>query len=265
MIRSSLHNHCTLCDGKDTLSRMISAAKAAGITDFGISCHAFAPFDLSASVKDEREYIRSARAEMLCHSGINLYLGTEADLYSCVSEPDAYDYTIGACHYIRANGKYYSVDSTLSEQYDCITEAFGGDERAYIEAYFSGVVEAAKRRPDFLAHFDLITKFGAEFIKTQGDVYRDFAFSALDECLKSDAVIEVNYGAVSRGYTDLPYPSAQILRRVLERGGRVTVGTDCHAAENIALGLNEAAEYLLSLGFKEITVLKNGRWTEERL
>lgn len=265
MIRSSLHNHCTLCDGKSTLEEMIAAAKAAGITDLGISCHAYAPFDLSASVKSESEYIRTVTEAKEKCEGISLYLGTEYDIYSTVADLGAYDYFIGACHYIRANGKYYAVDSSLKEQYDCINEAFGGDARAYIEAYFNGVVAAARLRPSFLAHLDLITKYDAEFIKTQGDVYRDFAFSAIDECIKCDTVFELNYGAVSRGHRQSPYPSEEILRRIIERGGRITVGTDCHNAAFVAYGLSEAPSYLRSLGCKAAVVLRGGRWTEERI
>lgn len=57
MITSSLHNHCNLCDGKDSPEEMAAAAFRAGITDFGFSSHSYASFDMGASVKDERDYI----------------------------------------------------------------------------------------------------------------------------------------------------------------------------------------------------------------
>ena len=51
-ITSTLHNHCTMCDGKNTADEMISAAIEAGFTDFGMSCHGYAPFDPEYSMPD---------------------------------------------------------------------------------------------------------------------------------------------------------------------------------------------------------------------
>ena len=62
MITCSLHNHCTLCDGRDTPESMLAAAEAAGITDFGMSCHSFCDFDPEMSIKSEREYIDKINA-----------------------------------------------------------------------------------------------------------------------------------------------------------------------------------------------------------
>ena len=43
-ITSTLRNHCTMCDGDSTAEEMIDAAAALGFTDFGMSCHGYAPF-----------------------------------------------------------------------------------------------------------------------------------------------------------------------------------------------------------------------------
>ena len=80
MITSSLHNHCTMCDGDATLEEMVRAAFEAGITDFGISCHADTPVESGEHIADERAYIAEVRrfiAENLYP--IHVYLGTEED------------------------------------------------------------------------------------------------------------------------------------------------------------------------------------------
>ena len=61
-ILSTLHNHCTMCDGKSTADEMITAAIAAGFSDFGMSCHGYAPFDPDYSIPGEDEYISAMKA-----------------------------------------------------------------------------------------------------------------------------------------------------------------------------------------------------------
>ena len=39
----SIHNHATLCDGRDTPEAMAAAAFAQGIRYFGLSCHSHTP------------------------------------------------------------------------------------------------------------------------------------------------------------------------------------------------------------------------------
>ena len=47
--------------------------------------------------------------------------------------------------------------------------------------------------------------------------------------------------------------------------GRVTVTNDCHDAKFIAYGLNSGEQYLKSLGFKSVTVMKNGKFVEQSI
>ena len=62
ILTSSTHNHCTLCDGKNTPREMAEAAVAAGFIDFGFSSHSRAPFDPEYSIRDEAEYVHALRA-----------------------------------------------------------------------------------------------------------------------------------------------------------------------------------------------------------
>ena len=61
-IRAGLHNHTTMCDGKNSAREMAEAAIAAGFTDFGFSGHGYTPFDIWYSLKAEAGYIREIRA-----------------------------------------------------------------------------------------------------------------------------------------------------------------------------------------------------------
>ncbi len=267
MITSSLHNHCSLCDGKDSPEEMLSAACKAGIKDFGFSSHSYASFDSSASVAGERQYIRaiedvrSSRRDL----PINVYLGAEEDLYAPLAFREEYDYVIGAAHYIENGGRLYGVDVSERITAECVSEAFGGDGMRFAQAYYDNVLAAAAKRPDILAHFDLIRKCGAVAVDFASAAYRDLAADYLAACLKTGVVFELNYGAVARGRLSSPYPDEFLLKRISEKSGRVTVSTDCHDARKIAFGLSEGEEYLKSLGFRYVTVMRGGALTEERL
>lgn len=266
MITSSLHNHCSLCDGNDSPEEMLRAAYKAGIKDFGFSSHSYASFDSSASVAGERQYIRAVKDIMASVSlPVNVYLGAEEDVLAPLAFREEYDYVIGAAHYIESGGRFYGVDVSDRITAECVKEVFGGDGMKFAEAYYGRVLAAAERKPDILAHFDLIRKCGAASVDFGSDAYRALAADCLDECLKTGVVFELNYGAVARGRLSSPYPDGFLLRRILEKSGRVAVSTDCHDAEKIAFGLCEGESYLKSLGFKYVTVMRGGRLTEEKL
>ena len=59
MIRSTLHNHTTFCDGRSSPEEMVLAAVAAGLMDLGFSAHSPAPFD-AGSLRSEAEMIEKS-------------------------------------------------------------------------------------------------------------------------------------------------------------------------------------------------------------
>lgn len=266
MITSSLHNHCNFCDGKDTPEEMFAAAVEAGITDFGFSCHSYNASEPSETLKNEKEYIDKINAmKRINDTPARLYLGAEEDLFFPVTYRHKYDYIIGSAHYVEADGKYYAVDTDPFITKKCVKEAFGGNGLAYADAYFKNVLAAAKKKPDILGHFDLIRLCGADVLDFNGKAYRELAEFYLDECVKTGVIFELNVGAAVRKKLSSPYPDLFLLRRLLEKGGRVTVSTDCHDKRVIAKGLSAGGEYLKNIGFKTVAVMKNGKFVEELL
>ena len=266
MIACSLHNHCSFCDGKSTLKEMVEAANKAKITDFGISSHAYAPFDLDCSIKDEASYIASVREFIKSNTlPINLYLGTEDDAYATIKDRKAYDYIVGGAHYLEKNGKYYAIDLSAEEQLECIEKEFGGKHLAYARAYYELVLRVASRKPDILAHFDLEAKYEGRGAEERSKAYRDLALEALDECLKMDMVFEINYGAVARGTSKKIYPAPFLMERIAEKKGKIILSTDCHDAKKVDFGLCEGEEYASSFGIREVVVLRDGKWTTEKI
>jgi histidinol-phosphatase (PHP family) len=85
---------------------------------------------------------------------------------------------------------------------------------------------------DIIAHFDLITKYneGDALFRTDDPRYTAAADAALDRLLAAPKrpLLEVNTGAMVRGWRSEPYPERRILDRWLSGGGELILSSDCH-------------------------------------
>ena len=71
--------------------------------------------------------------------------------------------------------------------------------------------------------------------------------------------VELNTGAISRGYRTAPYPSIPLLKHLRDIGGSVIVPSDCHNKGHLTCFYPEAAELLRSCGFRTtLRLRKNG-------
>ena len=263
---STLHNHCTMCDGSDTLDSMISAAVNEGFTDFGISCHGVTDFDIEYSLKDEQEYIKCVNEAKVEYAGkINLALGIEQDYYAPVKRPGAFDYIIGSVHYIRdeKSGIYYSVDNTPQMLRSCIDDMFASDSLAMVKAYYSLVVSCVRTyRPDIVGHFDLVSKFNenGEFFDEHSAQYEAIALDALEQCAEYGCIFEINTGAMSRRWRSRPYPQEFLLKQMYRMNIPVTLSADSHSADTLTFGFDIAVHLLKSAGYTHIMQWHNGKF-----
>jgi len=161
---------------------------------------------------------------------------------------------IGALHYLGCEGGYISVDSTGESVRRLIDRAYGGDPYRMAADYFRQCAEyAAAYRPDIVAHFDLVRKLnpGFGFFDESDRRYTGPALEALMRAAKTGALLEVNTGAIARGWRKDPYPSPMLIRAWREAGGRAIVSGDCHDAAHIDCAFDLAVQLLLDAGFTE--------------
>ena len=85
--------------------------------------------------------------------------------------------------------------------------------------------------------------------------YRAAAEEALKALIPTDALFEVNVGAISRGARTTPYPSPALLRSICERGGEVIVNGDCHNAAYLGQGFEPALALIKQCGFERVVTL----------
>lgn len=264
----SVHTHSVLCDGKGTLAEMAAAAFGAGVRYFGASGHSHTeiPHDagnvLPADPAEYRAQVLALRAE---YAGrMEILLGIEQDSQSPQPVPDWADYWIGSVHnlYDPRTGRYHGLDWDRERLTACRDGMFGGDMLALAEGYYRDVAAMAERRPAILGHIDLVTKLnrGNAFFDEDAPRYRAAALEALRHADPDRTLLEVNTGAVSRGYRDTPYPALFLLEAWRSMGGQVILTADAHGPETIVSGYRQAAELAKAAGYRESMLLTGRGW-----
>ena len=259
--KSSVHCHSTMCDGRNTLQEMASAACAQGLTTLGFSGHSYTQRDREYCMSPSRtaQYkatIAKLKAEY--RGKVDILCGIEWDVLS-EDKPETYDYWIGAAHHLygKNTGRYYEIDFRPQDLHDCIFDDFDGDPLAAVEAYFAEVAKVAAKGPDILAHIDLIKKLNGEgeFFDEESPRYKAAALKALAVAKEHDCRLEGNTGGVYRGYRKDFYPGAWLLGEWQKMGGRVIITADAHDTASLTFDFDEAAAALRAAGFTQVDVL----------
>ena len=269
-ITSTLHNHCTMCDGDSTAEEMIDAAAALGFTDFGMSCHGYAPFDPECSIESEVSYIAEMDRLKSRYSGqLRLWCGIEEDLFAPSADRGRYDYIIGDVHYAKdpVSGEYIAIDGSREDFARALNLIYNGNVTRLIARYYENMVKAAEKKPDILGHFDLIVKNNrnGEFFDEDSREYTNLALEALRACIDCGVVFEVNTGAMARKTRPSPYPADFLLEELFRLGGKVTLSADCHRKDLIVSHLDAALSAVKNAGFKTVSVWENGKFIEKEI
>lgn len=259
----TVHTHSLLCDGKNSLEEMARAAFHAGAVSFGASGHSHTPVPWDADntlPRDTSAYQAEVlRLREVYEGRMEVLLGIEQDSQSPQPVPDWAEYWIGSVHNLRdaASGTYYSVDWDAEKLEACCREMFGGDALAMVRSYYADVAAMAIRKPTILGHLDLIVKLNrnGRFFDEDAPAYRSAALEALHAADPEATLLEINTGAMARGYRDEPYPALFLLREWRAMKGRIILTADAHSAADVIHGYARAAELARAAGFREHTLL----------
>lgn len=260
---TNFHTHTTWCDGKDTPEVMVESAIAKGFTALGFSSHAAFPVEDGCAMAPEKGpmYAAEIRALAAKYAGrLRILLGVEADYIPGETAPErsryahlGLDYMIGSIHYVVApDGGVVAVDNTPEELVKGIREHFAGDTEAYIRAYFRQEREmVAKFDFDIVGHPDLVRKFNvkAHYFDENASWYREEVEKTASAIADSGKIVEVNTGAIARGWLDDAYPSAGFRALLREKGVKFILSSDAHTAAGLdsAFGRFGGAEAFVTL------------------
>ncbi len=270
--KSSLHNHCTFCDGKDTALEMAFTALQLGITDFGMSCHARNVYEPKIGVgeNEAQQYIdKIHQLKQSFKHNMNIYCGIEQDYYSPINFRDKLDYLIGSVHDIfdENTGKYYYVDGPESMFESCIDNVFGGDAMALVEHFYKLTCEnAIKYKPDIIAHFDLVVKNNNnnKFFNEDSTKYKNMALDCINEIIqKTDSVFEINTGGIFREYRNNAYPDNFILKHLCKKNAKVTISSDAHSKDAIGFMYDKMVADMQKTGFDYVYIWHKGEFVKQ--
>lgn len=256
MILSDFHVHSTFCDGKSTLEETIEKAIGMGLHKIGFSGHAYTFFDEQYSMKKQgtAEYFEKIQQlKEKYKDKIQILCGIELDLFS--SGPDLdFDYRIGSVHYLKCGDEFVTVDSKAEILKEAARKHFGGDMLSLVEEYYKNVAEYKDKNVDIIGHLDLVTKTNKNgcLFDTNCARYKTAVLNTVDALLPKNVPFEINTGAISRGYTEAPYPAEFILKYIKEKGGSVIFNSDAHHCDNLCFELDKWYKI-----FKEKGVLPN--------
>ena len=247
-MKTNYHTHTTWCDGKDAPRRVIQAAVEKGFSAIGFSSHAMLPeSDTPWALTPEKapRYVREIRQLAEDFRGrIRVFCGVEADYVPGGASPDraayaalAPDYIIGSVHFVRAeDGARVAVDASADELAAGIRDHFDGHAESFVRAYFRQQREMVLNADfDIVGHLDLVRKFNAKtpYFDESSDWYREEVGRTAAAVARSGKIVEVNTGAIARGWLDDAYPSAAFRETLRMRGVRFVLNADAHAADAI--------------------------------
>ena len=116
--------------------------------------------------------------------------------------------------------------------------------KSYFEAY-TKMVESCLF--DFLAHPDLVKKFGH---RPEGDLSR-FYHDTLDTVAEAGIVLEVSTAGLRKDVHEI-YPSRDFLLAAHLRHIPIVINSDAHAPEEVAYEFDQAYAFVRDVGYTEV-------------
>lgn len=139
------------------------------------------------------------------------------------------------------------------------------DLEPFLEAYLDAQFEMLQQQePEVVGHFDLCLLWTPEIsLKESERVWRKVERN-VDFAVAYGALFEANAAAIRKGWKS-SYPSPDVLRLILQRGGRICLSDDSHGVSYVGLNYGKMREYLVNEGVKEIWYLVPGSEEGERV
>ena len=210
-MKRNFHTHSTWCDGKASPEEMIRGAIDRGFDTLGFSSHAMLPadpYDWTLTTATLPAYAAEIRALAAKYADrIRILLGVEADFVPGACTPDRAAYAAIAPDYVIGSVAYFAQQREMAASFDF----------------------------DVIGHPDLCRKFNGRLASFDEGApwYREELEKTAEAFAASGKSVEVNTGAISRGWMDDAYPSASFRDLLRARGVRFLLSSDAHAVEGL--------------------------------
>ncbi|RIB01178.1 histidinol-phosphatase [Gigaspora rosea] len=222
------------------------------------------PSDLS---KTFSEFVTEARRlQEKYKSQITLLVGLESEyitnsstteIQNLVSQYNL-DYFVGSVHHVHETPIDYDLKtfeialskSAISNNY---TEgSVNSAEENLFASYFDSQYQILKDlKPMVVGHFDVIRIFRQNFELT------DFLYKKIERNIE----FVVEYGGLfeinTAGFKKIQcaYPQRDILKLIIEKGGKLTISDDCHTPQSVGMNYHKLYDYLKEFNINELYYL----------
>jgi histidinol-phosphatase (PHP family) len=268
---SNFHTHSHYCDGKGAMRDYLEAARREDVRHLGFSSHAPVPFPCKWCMEREAfgEYLEEIESTREEFPDIEVYKGLELDYIPGIIAPtdfaDSLDYTIGSIHFAGSfEGKHWEIDNTQEIFKAGLEKIFQNDIRAAVTMYYGLTRDMMEKSPpDILGHLDKI-KINAKdnFLDESESWYIEQVERTLQAVRGTKTMIEANTRGIYKKKSDTTYPSPWILERICQWNIPITLSSDAHHPDDLTREFISTRQLLVDIGFKNISLLKNGIWTE---
>lgn len=245
------HLHTPLCGHATGEPReYVLAAQAAGLTEIGFSDHNPMPvqFDDWRMAPDQlAEYITMVEAARAEFPNYPIRLGLECDYLlgyenhiRHLATMAPWDYLIGSVHYITPEWDVDNPKHLKKWTEQAVDEVWALYFKEYTNMAQSGLF-------DFLAHPDLVKKFGH---RPEGDLSR-FYTETLNAIAENGIAIEVSTAGLRKEVHEI-YPSKQFLEMAYQRRIPIVINSDAHAPSEVAYEFNQAFALAKEVGYTKV-------------
>lgn len=203
---------------------------------------------------------------------IEVYAGLEVDFIPGIISPIDFkpllDYTIGSVHFIGGPPHHgFEIDGPFDTFMAGLKNIYKGNIRAAATAYQEITREMIRTgRPDIVGHLDKIkiqNRYGDLFREDEGWWINEID-KTLDEIAAYDCILEVNTRGIYQRKSENTYPSPWVLLKAKARNIRITLSSDAHLKSDLTAEFASTAAILMQLGYTEIHILSQGKWTPSR-
>lgn len=263
-ILADFHMHTEFsADSKAPLSSMVEGAINKGLKHICITEHMDHDFplydppieNLNWEVNVDSYLYELLNARQKYEKDINVGFGIELGLQESAFRANAltakgheFDFIIGSIHLVN------KMDPWFPAYFE------GRDDRAAFEDYFKAIKSNIQRFNNFdvLGHMDYVVRYSPNKDANYNPMdYSDLVDDILTTLIENEKGIEINTSGLYNNGMKYPNPHPDILKRYKELGGEiVTIGSDAHKPENIALSFDIAEEMLVNAGFKYYTTFE---------
>ena len=247
-MRADLHTHTPLCHhAEGTPAEYITAAKAAGLSEYGISDHAphlpepfddwrMAMADLPAYLDWIAEARRCADDALIVRSGLECdwLTGCEAHIETLRAFHN-WDYLIGSVHYLPGkNGSRWDFDNPAHlSQWKNLTETELAELWARYWETYAEMVQADLF--EIHGHPDLIKKFA---FSPPGDLRRYYE-ATITALAQTGKAFEINTAGWHKPCAE-QYPAQGFLTMAAEAQIPVFINSDAHSPGEVARDFDKA-------------------------